>query len=342
MRPRLVDALSAALGSELAGGLVPAPATMYAVAMIAVLVVFVRRSHRLGISSYHGVGAALWSMAAGVVGARAAYLAVHLQRTLADPAQILDLGGGTASWGAYLGGALGLLLYCRRHRLPAGLIADALASCLALGVALGRWSCFLNGDDYGRLSSLPWAVRYPPGSYPFVAQVRAGLLDPRVALSLPVHPVQLYLSLNGLMLFAGMSLLWPRLRNRPGALFGLYWVAYGATRFFWEFARGDQPNFLHGSLTAGQVICIAIVVGAGLWLKVFILSDKATEARSACHATGDGARTLEHSKGGQDEVKQSANASALTGFWCEIAPGPVLGAGSAPGDGGSSEFRTGY
>lgn len=267
MRPRLVDALSAALGSELAAGLVPTPAMMYAAAMIAVLVVFVRRTRRLGISSYHGAGAALWVMTAGLVGARAAYLAAHLSRILADPAQILDLGGGTASWGAYLGGALGLWLYCHRHRLPAGVFADILASCLGLGVALGRWSCFLNGDDYGRLSSLPWAVRYPPGSYPFVAQVRTGLLDPLAPLSLPVHPVQLYLSFNGLLLFIGMSLWWSRVRHRPGTLFGLYWLAYGATRFFWEFVRGDQPGFLHGSLTAGQVFCIPLVVGAGLWLR---------------------------------------------------------------------------
>lgn len=297
MRPRLVDALSTAFGSELAGRLVPTPAMMYAVAMIAVLVVFVRRSRRLGISSYHGVGAALWAMATGVIGARAAYLVVHLQRTLAHPTQILDLGGGTASWGAYLGGALGLLLYCQRHRLPAAPVADAMASCLALGVALGRWSCFLNGDDYGHLSSLPWAVRYPPGSYPFVAQVRAGLLDPLAALSLSVHPVQLYLSLNGLLLFTVMSLLWPRLRRHPGALFGLYWLSYGATRFLWEFARGDQPGFLHGNLTAGQVICMPIVVGAGLWLALGVLSKKPTGPRSAWQPVGDAPRTLGSSKG---------------------------------------------
>lgn len=266
MRPRIVDALNAAFRAEVFGWLVPTPAAMYAIAMTAVLVVFVHRCRRLGISRYHAAGAALWAMAGGLVGARASYLLANLRSTLSNPMQILDLGGGTASWGAYLGGVAGLVLYCRRYRQFTLQVADVVASCLGLGVALGRWSCFLNGDDYGKLSTLPWAVRFPHGSYPFVAQVRAGLLDPLDSLSLPVHPVQLYLSLNGLILFVGASLCWKRLRHRPGALFCLYWLAYCATRFLWEFARGDQPDLFGGSLTMGQLICIPIVMGAGLCL----------------------------------------------------------------------------
>lgn len=267
MRPRIVDALNAAFHSEVPGALVPTPAVVYAIAMLAVLVVFVQRCERAGLSRYHAVGAGLWTMIGGLVGARVIYLLFRFESTMADPRQILDLGGGTASWGGYLLGVVALLLHCRRHQQPAWQYADALASCLGLGVAIGRWSCFLNGDDYGRISSVAWAVRFPHASYPFVAQVRAGHLDPLADLSLPVHPVQLYLSLNGLILFVGASLLWKRLRHRPGTMFCLYWLAYCATRFLWEFARGDQPDVLGGFVTIGQLVCVPIGIGAGLCLR---------------------------------------------------------------------------
>jgi phosphatidylglycerol---prolipoprotein diacylglyceryl transferase len=266
MRPRLVEALYAALRTSAFQWIIPGAAIMFAAAMLASLWVFVRRCGKAGLSRYHAVGAGLWAMAGGLIGTRAFYLLQHWQFTLADPMQVFDVKGGIASWGAYLGGFIGFVAYCWLRRVPLLPYADAVAPCLGLGVAIARWGCFLNGDDFGTLSGLPWAVRFPHGSIPFVAQVQRGLLSPLEDLSFPVHPVQIYLSLTGLVLFIVTSAFWKRFSQRTGATFCVYWVGYCVSRFLWEFLRGDQTQRL-ASLTVPQVMALVLVgpLLVGLW-----------------------------------------------------------------------------
>jgi len=272
LRPRLVEWLDALLGTTAYAWLVPSPGVVYAAAILAVVVLLVRRGAAVGLDRYHLLGMSLWAILGGMVGARAFYLWQHLAATLADPAQVLDVTGGTASWGAYMGSLAGLLLYAGRYHLPVGPYADVAASVAGLGIAIGRWSCFLNGDDFGAVATLPWAVRFPHASMPFVAQVQAGQLDPLTDLSLPVHPVQLYLSANGLLLFGSATHAWRRLRAHPGATFCLYWLCYDVTRFGWEFLRADQVLVLDDHLTVPQVMAIITVVPAlwGLWRSLHV------------------------------------------------------------------------
>jgi phosphatidylglycerol:prolipoprotein diacylglycerol transferase len=265
MRPRIVDTLNTWFGTELFTWLVPDPAFVYALAMAAVAFVFVRRTLKDNLDRYHALGAVIWGIVGGLIGARVFFLIQHVDLLLARPSIVFDLNGGTVSWGAYLGGALGFVLYLRRQRQPAMRYLDVLASCLGLGPFIARWACFLNGDDYGTLSDAPWAVSFPHGSYPFAAQVQAGLLDPLAELSLPVHPVQIYLSLKGLLLFVVCSALWKR-SFPPGVLFGVYWVMFGVVRFVIEFFRGDVSRGFIGALSVGQVMSLTIVVVAGAML----------------------------------------------------------------------------
>ena len=65
------------------------------------------------------------------------------------------------------------------------------------------------------MASVPWGVRFPVGSYPFEAHLRADFIPTDAALSMPVHPVQLYLALNALLLFVATSAVWRRWRDRP-------------------------------------------------------------------------------------------------------------------------------
>jgi phosphatidylglycerol:prolipoprotein diacylglycerol transferase len=264
MYPRIAAALSRFFGVGVFQRLEPNPAVIYAAAMMVLLLLFVRRCARAELSREHALGMAVWAMVGGLIGARVFFLVQHLPDTLAAPAQVFDVSGGTASWGAYLGGMLGLVLYARAHGLAVLPYADVVASELGLGIAIGRWSCFLNGDDYGTISTLPWAVRFPHASIPFFGQVRAGDLDPMAGLSLPVHPVQLYLSANGLALFAFGTWLWRREGARPGFTFWAYVVAYCGTRFLWEHFRGDQERLLGGTLTVPQLMSV-IVVGPAAW-----------------------------------------------------------------------------
>ena len=71
---------------------------------------------------------------------------------------------------------IAVLFFIRKHGLPALATFDLIAPSMMIGLALGRIGCFLNGCCYGGPTSLPWAVRFPPGSPPYVDQVASGLL----------------------------------------------------------------------------------------------------------------------------------------------------------------------
>jgi len=143
------------------------------------------------------------------------------------------------------------------------------APALAAAYALGRVGCFMVNDDYGRPSSVPWAVRFPRGLPPSTAgnmqhlfgiTVPAGS-DPSTVLA--VHPTQLYETSIMLIAFA---VLWTlRRRGRPvGWLFGLYLVFAGVERFAVEFLRAKDDRFL-GPFTVAQLTSV-ILIGVGAWL----------------------------------------------------------------------------
>jgi phosphatidylglycerol:prolipoprotein diacylglycerol transferase len=272
VRPRLVAFLNETFGTQVFDWLVPVPAVMYALAMLAVLLVFVRRSRAAGLLQYHALGSAIWAMVGGLVGARLLFLLLRLDRVIDDPSVIWDLAGSTISWGAYFGGGLGFVLYFARQREVIWPYADAVASALGLGPFIARFACFLNGDDFGTLSGLPWAVTYPEGSYPYASHVTLGLIGPSASHSLSVHPVQLYLALNGLALFVLFSWLWRRRQFRPGALFFLYWVAYGMTRFGLEFFRGDLNRKFVGGFPDAQLVALVIALASIVAVTILLRS----------------------------------------------------------------------
>jgi phosphatidylglycerol:prolipoprotein diacylglycerol transferase len=266
VRPRIVDFLNTWFGTGVFDWLVPDAATMYAVTMLVVLVVFVRRSKVSGLSQIHALGTTIWGMVGGLVGARVFWLLVHPDHWLSSPAVVFDVTGATASWGAYLGGVIGFTAYLLWRREPVLRYLDVVATVLGLGPFLGRWACFLNGDDFGRTSGVSWAVTFPHGSQPFTHHVRQGLLDPLADQSLAVHPVQLYLSLNGLLLFVVFTYLWKRYRFAPGTMFCLYWMAYAVSRFFIEFYRGSLPRTVLGVFNFPQLMTGIVFLAATLGL----------------------------------------------------------------------------
>jgi phosphatidylglycerol---prolipoprotein diacylglyceryl transferase len=260
MRPRIVEFLNDSTGTTVFDWIVPSGPVIYVAAITVLMLLFKRRARADGLSAYHALGATLWAMAGGLVGARVLFLLPRAALVAADPSILLELDGGTISWGAYGGGVAGFFGYLMIHERGRALsYADTAATCLGLGPAIGRLACFLNGDDFGTRASAPWAVVYPAGSYPFVAHVQAGWIDPvESATSLPVHPVQLYLALAGLTLF--LIFTWARGRSslRVGTLFLLYWAADGLSRFALEFFRGDPGRPTIMGMPDGQAIALMV------------------------------------------------------------------------------------
>lgn len=200
-----------------------------------------------------------WSsvLAAGVLGVllggRLGYVffyAPHL--FVSDPLEILRVwNGGMSSHGGFLGVALALLLYVRRHKIPALALADIAVVPAALGLALGRFGNFINLELYGTATSLPWGMAIP------------GVEGLR-------HPVQFYAMgkdiFIALVCFAYLARVRPPV---PGRTFALFLVLYGALRFLVEFVREQEYAVLSigvFSLSRGQLLTVPVFLcGLLLW-----------------------------------------------------------------------------
>ena len=95
--------------------------------------------------------------------------------------------GGNVFYGCILGGLTGSILYWFRRPFPFLRMCDAAAPAVAIGAAVGRIGCFLNGCCHGAVCDLPWAVRFPAGSHAWVRQLNAGLIATR-GRALPAGP----------------------------------------------------------------------------------------------------------------------------------------------------------
>jgi len=260
MRPRIVEFLNQLFDTKIFEWLIPYPAMVYALTMLICMVVFIRRCNADKLSRYHALGATIWAMVGGLIGARMFFLLMHIDRVFASPQIIFSISGGTASWGAYLGGTASFIAYFVYHHQPGTPYFDVLGSLIGLGPFMGRWSCFLNGDDFGTLSDAPWAVVYPHASIPFIYHVKQGLIDPLTDFSLSIHPVQLYLALNGLILFIFFTLLWKKKQYAFGSLFWLFWATYSFSRFFLEYFRSGIPRDILGIFSLSQVMAIIVFI----------------------------------------------------------------------------------
>jgi phosphatidylglycerol:prolipoprotein diacylglycerol transferase len=188
--------------------------------------------------------------------------------------------GGLGSYGAYAGATLALFVTARWQALPVGRLLDASALPIALMMAIGRVGCFLAGCCYGAPADVPWAVRFPAGSDPYLAHLASGLIAPGQLLSVPVHPVQLYEAV------AALFLCWLLARHRTGrdgTSFALLFLLYPLLRYVTESWRGD-PRGAVFALSAPQFFSLAGIGIAG-W---FLLRSRAGGA-----ADGAGGRALE-------------------------------------------------
>ena len=189
-----------------------------------------------------------------VLGGRLGYvLFYNLDYFMSHPDQILSVWqGGMSFHGGLAGCAFGLYLSCRRHDSPPAALFDVAAAVAPLGLFLGRIANFINGELWGRVADVPWAMVFP-GAGP----------DPR-------HPSQLYQAgLEGLCLFALLMVLvaQPAVRARAGVLSGVFLAGYGMARFTGELFRQPDAHlgFLFAGATMGQLLSLPMIA-VGAWL----------------------------------------------------------------------------
>jgi len=120
--------------------------------------------------------AALYSLIAGVVGARLFYVVHYLDKFRENPLSVFAFWqGGLELLGGVLLAITVIILYMRYHKLPIRRYLDILAIGLMAALAFGRIGCFLNGCCFGKPAQVPWAVRFPYGSPAYQSQVESNL-----------------------------------------------------------------------------------------------------------------------------------------------------------------------
>ncbi|WZO97014.1 prolipoprotein diacylglyceryl transferase [Isosphaeraceae bacterium EP7] len=207
---------------------------------------------------------ALWLFIGGLAGARAFYVWQYWGTRIRSPLEIFMIWqGGIVFYGSIMGGAAAFFLYWFLRRFPLRPMLDVVAPALAIGIALGRMGCFLNGCCYGDACDLPIGVTFPAGTGPWESQVARGLLSPTALRSLPVHPTQIYAAVDGLFLLLILNAYFP-LRRRDGEVMGVLMILYPISRFLVEHLRNDEGVFFMG-MTISQLVSVGLLAGAVLY-----------------------------------------------------------------------------
>ncbi|MDH4201640.1 MAG: prolipoprotein diacylglyceryl transferase [Phycisphaerae bacterium] len=249
---------------------------------------------------------AMYALICGIVGARTFYI-VHYH---VKPAEWLAVWrGGLELLGGVIAAIAFLWFYLWKQKLPKRLYLDVLAVGLMVGLGFGRIGCLMNGCCYGKCSDASWAVQFPYGSPAFYSQTQPdparGRDKPLLDLpdsyyssgylkeyddlteeqkqavkegpyrSLPVHPTQIYSSINAFILAGVLYTLWRRFgQKKPGVVLSSMFILYGTARFFLETLRDDNPFegawwILYKGGTVSQNIGIYLFIIGAVLLTIF-------------------------------------------------------------------------
>ena len=198
---------------------------------------------------------------------------------------------GMSYHGGFVGGLLGMIFWCKKHKRPVFKWIDAMVTAIPLGYTFGRIGNFLNGELFGRITTMPWGMVFPDAqkfsaSIPWVREFaeKIGMSVSSSLINLPRHPSQLYEAFfEGIVLFL---ILWFLRKKKPFDGFSsmIYTCGYGVFRFFIEYFRepdadigyriakdSNAPIYLNTSIlniSTGQILCLVMIV-FGILLGIF-------------------------------------------------------------------------
>jgi phosphatidylglycerol:prolipoprotein diacylglycerol transferase len=196
----------------------------------------------------------VWATVGIILGGRLGYVLFYKPgHYLTHPLEILFIWqGGMSFHGGMLGVIGAIILFARQRSVSMFALGDLVSAVTPIGLFFGRIANFINGELFGRVTDVPWAMVFPHGGP-----------EPR-------HPSQLYqASLEGIVLFAVLALLAHRvkLRRRPGFIGGAFLFGYGIARILGELFREPDAHlgFIIGPVTMGQLLSLPMLA-VGAWL----------------------------------------------------------------------------
>ena len=186
-----------------------------------------------------------------ILGGRLGYVLFYdLSFYMANPFDIFAVWkGGMSFHGGAFGAFIATLYSSYSFKMSKQIGLDLLALCATPGLFFGRLANFINGELYGRVSTLPWAMVFPNGG------------------PLPRHPSQLYEAFAegiGLFIFLWLVL---RMWYQPGRLFFCFVIGYAVIRFFLEYTREPDAHIgrLAMELSMGQYLSLAMLFFGVIW-----------------------------------------------------------------------------
>ena len=175
-----------------------------------------------------------------VIGARLMSVILHFNLYQDNLIKIFFIWeGGMAFHGGLIGAILGTYLFCKKYKVHFYDIADIIVIPVALGLTFGRLGNFINQEFYGRLTNMPWGIKYD------VVEGKR-------------HPSQIYESLKNLFIFFTLLNFYKIKKLKRGTIFWLFVLLYSTLRFIIEFFK-DMPIY-YFNLTYGQLISIPFFI----------------------------------------------------------------------------------
>ena len=214
----------------------------------------------------------LWVTLGVILGGRIGYILFYMlpladerAALAAQPWLALEVWkGGMSFHGGMLGVLTAMALFARFNRIALFAVADIVCACEPIGQFFGRLANFINGELWGRITDVPWAISFCNQT---IMDASGGVCP---ATDAPRHPSQLYeAGLEGIALF--LILRWATHRvlwlQRPGAVSGLFLIGYGVFRTLLETVRNPDPGLdtLPLGVTMGMILSIPMVL-LGAWM----------------------------------------------------------------------------
>jgi phosphatidylglycerol:prolipoprotein diacylglycerol transferase len=202
----------------------------------------------------------LWATLGTVIGGRLGFVLFYEPGIfLSQPWRVFMLNeGGMAFHGGLLGVGAAIWMFCRVNKIPLLSMMDVAAAAVPFGLLFGRIANFINGEIYGRLTDVPWAVNFParvmlPGDMPG-----------------PRHATQIYEAfLEGIVMFALLRVLTHRLGafKRPGLTAGAFLMVYALFRIFVEyFKEWDMRQFFTTAYFSEGMVYSLPMLALGIYL----------------------------------------------------------------------------
>lgn len=185
----------------------------------------------------------MWAIIGIIIGGRFGYvLFYNFEYYIVNITEAMKIWqGGMSFHGGFLGVVVASVIFCKKNKVNLWVLFDLLACAAPIGLLFGRIANFINGELYGRVTDVSWAMVFP-----------AGGPEPR-------HPSQLYEAfLEGLVLLVVLFFVanYTKLKQMPGVLAGIFVSGYAISRIIVENYRepDEHIGFLFMQITTGQAL----------------------------------------------------------------------------------------